>query len=356
MKKSTGNPTAGKRGRTKGRLARAAAIAVLMLTAACTAGCGEKSTDASGQEAGGNSVSVSDKVASEKADDGEGISQEAGTEAAGSVNAPEAAETADSAAVITGGSEEPEEIPDTLDGLIEYLNQSGYAGLKLIKVNRQDEAELLEDGDEYIVNNYDSMAIVYCSEEVEEFSYHSIYYCSTGPMQFREIGDNCYIIIVHNSGEGTITATTKKGNVYEMTNIYKFLVGDEFIKTDGSELTEEEIPKIFVEVVRELQDSGYSGLKLIGTDENRWARVLNDGDECDLSYDDGKGMSATLYYSEKAKEITDSAGIFEFDELDDNSSQIYADLAVQTGRKEITITVTTEAGNVYQITNTYIFD
>lgn len=150
--------------------------------------------------------------------------------------------------------------------------------------------------------------------------------------------------------------------MYEMTNIYKFLVGDEFIKTDGSELTEEEIPKILVEVVRELNDSGYSGLKLIATEsedswKNGWARVLNDGDECDLSYNDGKNRYANLYYSEKAKEITDSAGIFEFDEIDDNSSAIYSkDFAIWTGRKEITITVTTEAGNVYQITNTYIFD
>lgn len=195
MKKSTGNPTTGRCGRTKGRMARAAAIMVLMLTAACIAGCGEKSTDASGQEAGGNPVSVSDKVASEKAGDGEGISQEAGTEAAGSVNAPEAAETADSVAAKTDGSEKPEEIPDTLDGLIEYLNQSGYAGLKLITWYPEvDKAKLVDDGGTFISNNYDRTAVVYCSEEVEEFSYHKDNKRTT--MQFHDIGDNCYAFFV----------------------------------------------------------------------------------------------------------------------------------------------------------------
>lgn len=112
---------------------------------------------------------------------------------------------------------------------------------------------------------------------------------------------------------------------------------------------EEKEPETFDEMIEYLNNSGYSGLKLIVYYfEDQKVKLLGDGEDFVWDHDD---CCAILYYSEKAKEISDSTRSFNFLEINDNSS----DIVTTFSNKKSTITVTTEEGNVYQITNNYIY-
>lgn len=105
-------------------------------------------------------------------------------------------------------------------------------------------------------------------------------------------------------------------------------------------------PETFDELVEYLNNSDFSGLKIIALYDDNKARLLDDGEEFVSQNSD---CSPILYYSEKAAEIKASNSIFAFFELNDNCSMII----LPTGKYEGTITVTTVDGNVYELTNSY---
>lgn len=115
-------------------------------------------------------------------------------------------------------TETVEKEPETFDEMIEYLNNSGFKGLKLIVKYEDGTVKLLNDGDEYVCNNNDSVVRVYYSEKASQIEE------STGFFSFIEMNDNCSgILMVHHDCESTITVTTVDGNVYEITNSYTFI-------------------------------------------------------------------------------------------------------------------------------------
>lgn len=127
---------------------------------------------------------------------------------------PTLAETVELAETISE-TETVEKEPATFDEMIEYLNNSGFSGLKIIVRYNDGTVELLNDDDEYILSD-ESCAILYYSEKAKDIQ-------STGAFGFAEINDNCSMIAIPfgYSMETTITVTTVEGNVYEITNNYK---------------------------------------------------------------------------------------------------------------------------------------
>lgn len=138
---------------------------------------------------------------------------------------PEVVEPTESAPVETveptetvTETEVVEKEPETFDEMIEYLNNSDFSGLKLIVKYEDGTVKLLNDGDEYVCNNNDSVVRIYYSEKASKIEEN------TGFFSFIEMNDNCSgILMVHHDCESTITVTTVDGNVYEITNSYKFI-------------------------------------------------------------------------------------------------------------------------------------
>lgn len=109
-----------------------------------------------------------------------------------------------------------EKEPETFDELVEYLNNSDFSGLKIIALYKDNSARLLEEGEEFVVQNGDCAPVLYYSEKAEEIKASSSYF------SFFELNDNCSMIIFGTEDcEGTITVTTVDGNVYETTNSYR---------------------------------------------------------------------------------------------------------------------------------------
>lgn len=105
-------------------------------------------------------------------------------------------------------------------------------------------------------------------------------------------------------------------------------------------------PETFDEMVEYLNNSDFSGLKIIVKYNDGKVKLLNDGDEYICSNE----SCAILYYSEKAKDIKQATGVFGFAEINDNCSMIVIPFNCNM---ETTITVTTVNDNVYEITNSY---
>ena len=108
----------------------------------------------------------------------------------------------------------------------------------------------------------------------------------------------------------------------------------------------EKEPETFDELVEYLNNSDFSGLKIIALYDDNKAKILDDGEEFVIRNND---CSPVLYYSEKAEEINASSSFFSFFELNDHCSMII----LGTEDYEGTITVTTVDGNVYETTNSY---
>lgn len=111
-----------------------------------------------------------------------------------------------------------EKEPETFDELVEYLNNSGFHGLKIIALFDDNKAKVIEDGENFTVENHDCAPVLYYSEKAEEIKASSSYF------SFFELNDNCSMIIFGTEDcEGTITVTTVDGNVYEITNSYTII-------------------------------------------------------------------------------------------------------------------------------------
>lgn len=109
-----------------------------------------------------------------------------------------------------------EKEPETFDELVEYLNNSGFQGVKIIALFDDNKAKLMGDGEEFIIKNNDCSPVLYYSEKAKEIKASNSYF------SFFELNDNCSMIILGTEDyEGTITVTTVDGNIYETTNSYK---------------------------------------------------------------------------------------------------------------------------------------